>query len=287
LGKLEPAGECGNPEISPDGRFVAYDCAVGPNRDVWTAEIATGQIRRLTSDPDVDHGPVWSPDSSQILFDAHRTGGGDLYVMAAAGGTQSRRLPWPETLSADDWSQDGRFIILTSFTSSTPHQTSDIWVLPATPDGKPFPWLKTRASEFNGRLSPDGHWLAYVSDESGRNEIYVQSFNGSSSAGTDRWQVSIQGGMQPRWRRDGRELFYLGADSALMSVEVMAEKSFTYKESKVLFTVPELIRRGPRNDYDVTPDGTRFLVRTSGQPDLPEPIHVIVNWPAKLAANSR
>jgi hypothetical protein len=283
LGKLGPVGDGGDPAISPDGKLVAYDLAEGPNRDIWMIDVATGQSRRLTFDPEVDHVPVWSQNGEQILFDSHRTAAADLYVVPAAGGAQSRHLPWPSGLTADDWSSDGQFVFLTTF---TPEANSDIRVLPADAHSEPFVWLQTKANEFNARLSHDRRWLAYVSDESGRNEIYVQSFDGSSRAGADKWQISTEGGTQPRWRRDGRELFYVTPDSRLMVVELKAGQTFSYGKPRLLFAAPEMFHRGPRNDYDVTPDGQKFLIRTNWRRDPPAPVHVVVNWSVKLAANS-
>jgi len=187
----------------------------------------------------------------------------------------------------EDWSPDGRYLLYTVYDLKT---KTDLWVLPAsgTPEShKPIPYLMTPASEGQGRFSPNGHWVAYTSDESspGQYQIYVQSF----PAGSGKFQVSVgTGGTQPRWSRDGKELFYLSAEGKLMAVDVKTAPTFEAGIPKPLFDPQTLGSRNfsfSRYDYDVTADGKRFLVinvSTAPASSASAPITVVVNWLAAL-----
>jgi dipeptidyl aminopeptidase/acylaminoacyl peptidase len=159
---------------------------------------------------------------------------------------------------------------------------SDIWMLPLKDGGKPFPYLQTKANERNAKFSPNNRWVAYTSDDSGKDEVYVQGFDGASPAGGGKWLVSENGGSEAVWRADGCELFYLAPDNRVMAVEVNTEGVFKAAIPRALFAVPAISRDGARNDYDVTPDGQRFLVKTLWRQIPPTPINVFVNWGAAL-----
>ena len=279
---LGPPGDYADPELSPDGRRVAVDRSEdGASRDIWTVDVEQGRLMRLTFDPEMDHIPNWSPDGTRIVFDSHRTGAGDLYEKAANGsGPEQLLLSWKDGTGMMDWSPDGRFI---AFSSGTPSSLGDMWILPLDGDRKPFAYLQTKAREGSGRFSPDGRWMAYVSNESGQPEVYVQAFRGAPAGTGGKWQVSSGGGGQPAWRRDGRELFYLsGPDARLMAVEVKTGETFEAGSPRVLFdTGLAAARRGPRNDYSASPDGQRFLLRVPTSA-ASEPVQVLVNWPAVL-----
>ena len=280
VGTVGPPGLCGSPAISPDGRRIAFDFDNGPNRDIWTAEIGSGHVQRMTFDREVDHAPVWSPDGSRIVFDSHRSGLGDLYVKTVSGASsENRLLGWKEATGATDWSRNDAFI---AFTSWIQVNNADIWILPLQAGGKPFPYLQTKSNENGARFSPDTRWIAYASDESGRAEIYVQPFDGASPASGGKFLISNGGGSQPVWRGDGKELFYLSLDNKLMAVEVDTKGTFRSREPKPLFVIDGLARWGPRNRYDVSPDGQRFLVSIVWRPTPPVPVNVFLNWPAQL-----
>ena len=168
---------------------------------------------------------------------------------------------------------DGRFI---AFWTLDPKTNGDIWVLPLEGDRKPFPLLHTEFSEKDPKFSPNGKWIAYSSDESGRGEIYVQSFPDLNN----RKQVSTAGGANPEWRRDGRELFYLAADGNLMSVEVKTDGVFEASIPKSLFRIksPRVATQNYEKLYTVTPDGERFLVRSAVSQEDPLTINVLTNW---------
>lgn len=280
VGTLGPPGLCGSAVISPDGNRIAFDFDNGPNRDIWTAEIATGHVQRVTFDREVDHAPIWSPDGSRIAFDSHRSGLGDPYVKAVAGASsESRLLPWNNSTTVTDWSNNDAFI---AFTSWDPANNSDIWILPLQARGKPFPYLQTKSNENRAKFSPDSRWIAYASNESGREEVYVQAFDGASPASGGKVLISTAGGSQPSWRGDSKELFYLSLDNKLMAVEVDTKGTFRSGEPKPLFVINGLFRWGAGNNYDVSRDGTRFLMAILWWPTPPVPINVLVNWPAQL-----
>jgi hypothetical protein len=177
---------------------------------------------------------------------------------------RSTRLKYPV-----DWSKDGRYIIEQA--SADSKTGTDIWVLPLFGDRKPFPYLETDANEAEAKLSPNGLWLAYQSDESKRNEIYVTTFPQPGG----KWQVSTNGGSYPVWSRDGKELFYIGADGKMMAVEVKAGPAFEAGIPKPLFDVSSA------GSYDVGKDG-RFLIPVPVEQSGTTPITVVVNWQAGL-----
>jgi serine/threonine protein kinase/Tol biopolymer transport system component len=272
---IGPIGDIGDPAISPDGKRVAFDRAEGSNRDIWTIEIATGKLLRLTYDPEVDHDPIWSPAGDRIAFDSHRNPQGLYVADAAKAGAESLAVPGGDGPSS--WTPDGRFLVFDSMRSvrEPPH----IWLSPLEGDRKARRWLNSSTAERWPQVSPDGKWVAYVSNETGQNEIYVIPFHeGSPSAG--KWQVSAGGGSQPAWRADGRELYYLSQERVLMAVAVKPGDAFNYGRPVTLFDPRLGILRGPRNEY-ATHDGKRFLFRVPVQSE-PSPVHLVVNWPAAV-----
>jgi Tol biopolymer transport system component len=231
---------------------------------------------------------VWSPDGQRIVFSASRQKANsanqndfDLYVRPASGqGAEELLLAAPGGESAHSWSPDGQFIAYVNdialFGDATPVVDTDIWVLPLSGERKPSRFLPTPFLESQPRISPDGRWMAFVSNESGRNEIYVASFPSPST----KVPISAASGTQPRWRGDGREIFYMGSGGRLMAVSVQGLGArFDVGESRDLFTIrPRGLVGSP---YDVTPDGERFLVNELV--DVPEqPVTLVVNWLAGL-----
>jgi Tol biopolymer transport system component len=268
-------------ELSPDDSRVVVDRIDGANQDIWTVAVADGRLTRLTFDPEIDHFPIWSPDGRRILFDSHRAGRGDLYVQAAdAPGSEVLQLRWnaaaSESAGAEDWSPDGAFV---AFSNSSVEKASDIWMLPLRGGRRPFPFLATRANEHDARFSPDGRWLAYQSDESGRSEVYVRPFRGAPAAGGAKWQVSSAGGTEQHWRRDGKELFYLDPDGDLMAVEVTLGEQLAVGTPTMLFAAPAP-RMRPGASFVPAADGRRFLWRMRPAGTTSPPIQVLVNWRA-------
>jgi dipeptidyl aminopeptidase/acylaminoacyl peptidase len=261
------------PALSPDGRRVVVGRNIDSNWDLWLIEIARGVRTRLTSDPAVDLFAVWSPDGDRIAFFSTRKGGG-IYTKSLTG-TAGEDAFFDFGLP-QDWSSDGRFLL---YLAGTPTTGDDLWALPVVGDRTPLPVAQSRFNEGDGRFSPDGRWIAYASDESGRSEIYIQPFPGPG----DKTQVSTAGGAQPRWRADGRELFYIALDAQLMAVPMQlpsTERAITAGPPVPLFVthIGGAIQRGRSNysQYVVARDGQRYLMKTVSE-DTP-PISVILNW---------
>ncbi len=285
LGSVGPPLGFRDFELSPDGTRVVFDRFDNANQDIWTMTLATAQLTRLTFDDEIDHFPIWSPDGRRVVFDSHRAGRGDLYEQdAGRAGAEKLLMRWNERASqsagAAHWSPDGRFI---AFHNTSAESGTDIWVLPLQGDRKPFPYLATAAGEHGPRFSPDGRWLAYDSDESGRSEVYVQAFDGAPAApGAGKWQVSSSGGSQPRWRADGKELFYLSPRGEQMAVDVETAGTFAAGPPQPLFAAPPPLAgpAGPYAPYAPSADGQRFLWKLPTAERARVPIDVFVNWPA-------
>jgi DNA-binding winged helix-turn-helix (wHTH) protein/Tol biopolymer transport system component len=284
----KPLGEAGEPgdyqnfRISPEGSRVTLARANdAEGMDLWVLETARGVSNRLTSNPGASHLPVWSPDGQRILF-SYGVPQNNLYFREASGAGSEQRLTTKQRVQgALDWSKDGRFILY--FETGQDSQT-DLWVLPMTPDGKPSgdpkPYLRTRFRETHGRFSPGPapRWVAYQSDESGRWEIYVQSFPEPRGAR----RISTAGGQYPQWNANGRELFYVSADNQLMAVSLrMDGDSVEPSAPHELFPMPSQPQGQLQIPYDVAPDGQRFLVK-GPEEQRPSALTVVVNWPALL-----
>jgi Tol biopolymer transport system component len=228
---------------------------------------------RLTLDPAFDWLPLWSPDGTQVAFTSNRDGAFNLYQKASNGlGTERQVFKSPAIKYFTDWSSDGRFIL---FDNLEPRTNFDVWLLPLTGEVTPRPVVASRFNESGGRFSPSGKWIAYVSDESGRPEVYVQSLAAAGS----RWQISAAGGFQPQWARDSTELYYIAPDRRLMAVSVSIDASrFEAGMPKPLFetSVPDL--ENARNRYAVSGDRQRFLINSLTAEQNDSPINVLVNW---------
>jgi Tol biopolymer transport system component len=265
------------PTVSPDGNSVAID-RLDPQTgffDIWLHDLKRGTERRFTFNSKSNDSPIWSPDGSHIAFESTREGVSSLYQKATSGAAQDELLHKPASfgITPNDWSRDGRYIIELT---TDPRTKGDVWVLPLFGDRKPFPYLQTEYDEFLARLSPNGHWLAYQSDETNRYEIYVQGF--PNHAG--KWQISTNGGSTPVWSWDGKELFYIAADQKLMAVEVKGGAEFEAGVPKPLFQP----RIGPNPTgfpwFDVSKDGL-FLIPSPVE-QASTLMNVVVNWTAGL-----
>ena len=275
-------------QLSPDGTRAAVS-VLDParrTRDIWIYDLTRSGLRtRFTFDGGEDWASVWSPDGRSLIFSAGRPNPLDLYQKNADGsGAESKLVEGSggPNKYVKSWSADGRFVLFNSGTAGSA-MGNDLWLLPLSGDRKPRPLLQTQFNESEGRFSPDGRWVAYRSNESGRNEVYVMPFEAEGG----KWQVSTAGGDFPRWRRDGREVFYL-AGNTIMAAEVNGTGSaFQVGIVRPLF---EMRRRtvaylgfGPGITFDVTADGQRFLVNVlTDEQETPPPITVITNWTATL-----
>jgi Tol biopolymer transport system component len=237
-------------------------------------DIAREVASRLTFDPRNENYPLWSPDGAQIAYTSTSAEAPGIYIQASTGAGRSERvLPsGGEDLVLTDWSRDGRFVF---YQGGTDRTRSDIWVLPMTGEHKPYPFLTGPYDELQARLSPDGRWLAYSSDESGRSEVYVQSFPEPGG----KWQVSTNGGSDPRWRADGGELLYLSSDQQLTSMPVaQAPASFEVVIPKPLFPIRVLAPAGPPAHYAVTRDGQTIYAVSPLQGGAVGTTNVVMHW---------
>jgi DNA-binding winged helix-turn-helix (wHTH) protein/Tol biopolymer transport system component len=273
LGELAPYI---NPKLSPDGQRAAVTL-INPQTgrlDIWLYEVARGIRTRFTFDPAAVRAAIWSPDGSHIIFNSDRKGNHDLYLKGASG-VDSEELLLESDLDKHpvSWSADGRFLLYQTF---DPKTKFDAWILPLGGDPKPFPFLKTEFNETFSQFSPDGRWIAYTSDESRRNEVYVLPFPGPGA----KRQISTSGGQLPRWRGDGKEIFFIAPDNKLMAAEVNGQGAmFEVGTVRPLF---EAQKTAPGYFYDVTSDGQRFLVGTAVEQRARTPITLVLNWTAEL-----
>jgi Tol biopolymer transport system component len=275
-------------ELAPDGQRVAGARVVQQNSDIWFTDIVRGISSRFTTDPALDGGPIWSPDGSRLIYSSLRGGKTELFEKPVNGTAGEQLLLVPgANKAAQDWSSDGRFLLYTT-QEATPR---DLWALPFDPaqggptrlSGKPFPVAQTSFDEAEGQFSPDTRWVAYTSNETGRSEIYVRSFPGPDG----KWQVSTGGGVHPRWRRDGRELFYVTPDSRLRAAPIHVApggRTLALDPSVELFPTKLASTQGVTNsraEYAVAPDG-RFLMSVTVEDATASPITIVLNWEAAL-----
>jgi Tol biopolymer transport system component len=250
--------------------------------DLWIIELARGSSTRLTTDPANESYPVWSPDGKQIAYSSSRASNGafDLYKKpAGASGEEDVVLKDEAHKQPSDWSHDGRFLM---YVAQAKDGSADLWVLPmGEGERKPVKYLATQFNELDGQFSPDGRWVAYVSDVSKRSEVYVSPFPDAAASPTVL--ASTAGGTLPRWRRDGKGLYYLAPDRKLMEVEVTLGASIKVGVPKLLFQAPALGVNDPFGwSWDVTADGQRFLLNTTADQQGIAPLTILTNWQARL-----
>lgn len=277
----QPQGAISAPSLSPDGSRVLVLAGEGSERNIWVHDIARGLKTRLTFDPGQEDRAVWMPDGKRFSFTTARGSAQsvsqDIYVQNADGSGKPERListPHPEWSMS--WSRDGRYLVF----DRAEGRYTDIWYLRRNGDGtsEEVPFIRTESDEVSPSLSPDGRYLAYESDKSGRREVYVRSF----PTGDSEMQVSVQGGGQPRWRGDGRELFFVQSGDTMTSVMVQDLQRRQVSAPKILFRYPDALRgRGQR--YDVTPDGQKFVLVKTLQP-AQTVIRVVENWLTEFEA---
>ncbi len=284
LGLLGEPGSISELQFSPDRKRVATTRAGGTpaNTDVWIYDAASGLRTRFTFDPAVDFGPVWSPNGRSIIFASLRKQHYDLY-RKSSDGAGAEELLYSDNLdkAPTSWSPDGKFLLYEARAFMGAKAKAELWVLPLTPERqgaplKPFPFAQVTFSEGTAQFSPDGRWIAYISDESQRGEVYVARFPG----GAGKRQISIAGGDLPRWRRDGKEIFYIGPDEMLMSAAVTVKgDALEVGEVKPLFGPVATL--GANFVYDVSDDGQRFLILPPPQGST-EGVTVVQNWLEEL-----
>jgi Tol biopolymer transport system component len=275
VGSVEGLGMYLGPALSPDGKRIAVQ-RLDPQTgtfDIWLVDLAHSTLLRLTFGSSNQTHPVWSPDGGRIVFASDRSGASNLYQKSSSGAGSEELLLGSDTSKyVTDWSPDGRFI---AYEKQDPRTGLDLWLLPLFGDRKPIPFLQTEFNEGQGQFSPDGRWMAYVSDESGRREVYVQTFPASGG----KWQISDSGGTYPRWRRDGKELFYIASDLKLMAVAVQTDSTLLAGRPQALFEPRFFQAMIP---YTVSADSQRFLVNTPIEEDNSSSMTVVLNWMAAL-----
>jgi Tol biopolymer transport system component len=254
--------------ISPDGNRIAVD--VEDSRfgtsDLWVFEAASGASTRLTSGQVDENAPVWTPDGSRLFFRIDAHGPPDIAQMVVGSpGSERSLLIEPGVQQPENVSQDGRRLVFLENAATT----ADIWLMSLDGEPRPTPWLRSAFNERNPRFSPDGRWIAYDSDESGTREVYVALTEGAG----EKKRISPSGGRAPRWSRDGKELFYAAPDDSIVAVPVTSGASLQAGPGASLFRLETGIR-----NFDVSPDGSRFLVTTPLEKSPESPLRVIVNW---------
>ena len=268
----------GNVAISPNGKSLALDKTdIGDQNtiDVWTYELAHDSSKRFTFGPGLTMAPIWSPDGSQLAYTANRQHVTQILFMKNADGTQEeKRLMQKDQggTAPNSWSRDGKYLLYSS--------GSELWFV-AFPELKNAPFLKAPPSVLrNAQFSPDIRWVSYESNETGRWEIFVTSFPDAHG----KWQISTGGGEQPRWRGDGKELYYLSSDGKMMAVPVTTGAKFDAGTPAVLFqaTPRQPVVSADLFVYDVSRDGQRFLINTPTKQGETQPMSIVLNWAAQL-----
>jgi hypothetical protein len=262
------------PRLSRDGLRIGVTVS-DTETQVWVYDMARDALSRATFEGTINVGPTWSPDGKHLTIMSDRAGPGNIYVQPAFGGGAAERLTTSRfSNTPTSWSPDGQTV---AYIENNPETGLDIWTAEVG-DRKARPFLKTKYNETAPKFSPDGHWMAYTSDESGRWEVYVQPYPGPGG----KWLISTEGGTEPLWNPAGGELFYRDGNR-IMAVTVNSEPGFSASKPVVLFEGPWLSTRGTVPQYDVSPDGKRFLMLKAGEEDLGvERIVVVQNWLEEL-----
>jgi Tol biopolymer transport system component len=280
LGAFGPEGDYREVYLSPRGTWLMYTAAdpTTGNLDLWIQDPRVPAGNRLTNDPDVDHVAAFSPDDREVVWEGHRGSALTVFRRRSDGADDVRKVrDWNRGGGPTDWSPDGKFVV---YQTQEVNTLNDLWVLPMQDDTAPFPLVATEFEDTEGVLSPDGRWLAYRSTATGQAEIYLQRLDGWRRVGGPR-RVSSGGGEQPRWRRDGTELFYLTA-TALMAASISRDADRPAGPSRALFAVARGSGALGRNDYAVSPDGQRFLLIEGGRETAASAV-VILHWASRLA----
>jgi len=268
--------------ISPDGHTIVAARSDDQKNvsNLWRIDASRSATSRLTFGSDRDVYPVWSPDGSRVAFASRREGNAPLSISAmsvAGDGKREQLIESPLDMRPTDWSRDGGVLI---YTGTDPRTHLDVWALPLLGDRRPSPIVQTPFNESDAHLSPDGRWIAYVSDETGKDEVFVRSFPSFDAARRPaapegKWMISANGGTRPQWRADGRELFFMSPNGMLMAASVQARPLFEAGPSQPLFQIQRA------SDYAVS-GNARFLVQVPHDAPGSNQLHVVLNWMTEL-----
>jgi eukaryotic-like serine/threonine-protein kinase len=276
IGQLGASGNYGDVQISPKGDRVALD-ATDPNapRDVWVMDVERAVLSRVTTETTDDWNPAWSPDGTRLIFASAGGKGTHIHVKSYTGaGSEDTVFEGPNEIPTD-WSPNGRYI---PFSRQKDGGGVDLWVLDTT-EKKASPFIESRFDKAQSKISPDGRWIAFTTNDSGTYQIVVQSFPDPTGG---KWQITSKGGIEPKWSHDGRELYYLDLDGKLTAVSIKGDKSIEAGKPESLFQTPLTVPRGglPRTHrYDVAPDG-KFLIAVPKATATNAPIVAVMNWTA-------
>jgi Tol biopolymer transport system component len=284
LDVVAEGAELATPRIAPDGTRVAFARVDGTRTDIWIADPRRKVTTRVTFELPVNRFPVWSRDGSTITYSGGSGLAFDLYRRAAdGGGTVEQLVNEPSPQHPMDWSSDGRHLI---FTRNSAEYGTDVRVLPA--GGEPYTFLRTPVSEAHSQLEPQSRrWILYSSDDVGRREIYVQAFTPGQPAADARWQISSAGGTMPRWRGDGKEIYYWGLDGRIMAATVDgAGSAFKWSTPAPLFQAVMPTLRTNDINFDVSADGQKFLLVEPSERTGTPPLMIVTDWVAAVRRRS-
>jgi dipeptidyl aminopeptidase/acylaminoacyl peptidase len=271
IGTIGDPGDYGDWSMGPDGRSVVVSRREdqSPRSNLWVIDLTRGTSSRLTFDPERDASPVWSPDARRLAFAARREQQVLLTTSVTNGAKADQIATSPFSMRPTDWSKDGRLLL---YTVDDPRTALDVLMLPmAGDDRKPSPLLQGPFNESDAHFSPDGRLVAYVSNETGRDEVFVRSFPEAEGKSL----ISLDGGSRPRWGADGRELFFVSADGKLMATAIETRPTFRAGQPRALLDL------GRSRVYEVSADGRRFVTQMPLQ-DQPDELHVVLNWMNEL-----
>jgi Tol biopolymer transport system component len=281
LGSVGDVAYYHEPALSPDGQHLSLTIGTPPNTDIWMIDLGRNTLSRFTFSGTNNSTGIWSPDGKSIAYCAHTEDHKQsvIYIKPSGGGGKEQELIKSNgnVFFPDDWSPDGSHIIYETYGNKS---NADLWLVPTQGDPTPINYLQTRFNETHAAFSPDGKFISYTSDESGKSEVYVQPYPATGA----RWQVSTKGGDQGYWGRDGKELFYISADKKLMVVPVSTASSFDVGAPSALFDV-QIPTHGITDEmyqYAVSRDGRRFLVVSLPNGRATRPIGVVLNWQKEL-----
>jgi Tol biopolymer transport system component len=277
----DPDGSFSSPRVSPDGRRIVVERTVQGNTDLWLLD--GPRMSRFTFDAAIDNYPLWSPDGMRIAFRSTRNGASDIYQKLTNGtGLEERLLGSDKVAAPFSWSADGCFLL---YTVVDPKSGGDLWILPVVGDRTPSLFLQAPFREAAGVFSPDGRWVAFMSNESGRQEIYLRPFvppgaTGKAAGAAGQWQVSTAGGIYPLWRPDGKELYYLNPEGVMMAAPISVTGATPMPGAPARLFPTRILGGGVEalqgRQYDVAHDG-RFLINTELD-GAAAPITLIQNW---------